>query len=151
MPAANVVIQNLSRQIKVIFMGEVKKVSVGSLQKGRYVVIEDTACVVTNTQTSRPGKHGHAKVRLEAVGLIDGKKRQVVMPGHDLIDSPVIEKRTAQVLSVAGNHANVMDNETYETFDLPIPDELKGEVQEGKFVLYWVVLNDKIIKQVKSE
>ena len=78
-------------------MAEVKQASVGGLQRGSYVVIDGVACRVTSTQTSRPGKHGHAKVRLTAVGLIDDKKRVTVMPGHDNIETPIIEKKTAQV------------------------------------------------------
>lgn len=124
--------------------------SVGSLQKGNYVVLEGAACKVVDTQVSRPGKHGHAKVRLTAVGLVDGKKRVVVMPGHDNIEVPIVEKKTAQVLSIQNNMANVMDSETYETFDLAIPDELKDQVVEGCNVLYWVILSDKLMKQVKS-
>ena len=131
-------------------MGEVKQVTVGSLQKGNFVVIDGAACRVVDIQVSRPGKHGHAKVRLQAIGLIDGRKRETVMPGHDKIDVPIIDKRTAQVLSVSGDVANVMDTETYETFDLKIPEELKGQVVDGCQVLYWVILNDKVMKQVKG-
>jgi translation initiation factor 5A len=127
-----------------------KIVSVGGLQKGNYVVVDGAACRVVDTQVSRPGKHGHAKVRLTAVGIVDEKKRIVVMPGHDSIEVPVIEKKTAQVLSVQDNMANVMDSESYETFDLKIPEELKGQVVEGCSVLYWVILNDKTMKQVKG-
>ena len=130
--------------------GDTKKASVSSLQKGSYVVIDGTACRVADTSTSRPGKHGHAKVRVVAVGLIDEKKRDVVMPGHDQVDVPVVDKRSAQVLSVAGDTANVMDGETYETFDLKIPEELKGQVAEGSQVLYWVILTEKVMKQVKT-
>ena len=111
--------------------GEIKRRSVGSLQVGNYVIIDGAACTVSGTQTSRPGKHGHAKVRLDAVGIVDGRKRQIVMPGHDEIEVPVIDKRNAQVLNISGDTANVMDSETYETFDLKIPDELKGEISEG--------------------
>ena len=132
-------------------MGETKQASVGSLQKGSYIVIEGAACRVTGTQTSRPGKHGHAKVRLEAVGIIDGKKRIIVMPGHDNITVPIVEKKTAQVLSIQNNTANVMDSATYETFDLKIPDDLKGQVVEGANVLYWEILEQKVMKQVKGE
>lgn len=124
--------------------------SIGSLQKGSYVVIDGAACKVTNTQTSRPGKHGHAKVRLEAVGMIDGKKRVIVGPGHDNIEIPIVEKKTAQVLSLQDNKANVMDSETYETFDLEIPEELKGQLVEGCNVLYWVILDKKVMKQLKG-
>ncbi|GIU68854.1 MAG: translation initiation factor IF-5A [Candidatus Woesearchaeota archaeon] len=132
-------------------MGDTVPKSVGSLQKGNYVVIDGVASIVTDTQTSRPGKHGHAKVRLVAVGIIDGKKREVVMPGHDNIDVPIIEKKTAQVLSINGDIANVMDSESFETFDLKIPEELKESCKEGSNVLYWIILNDKVMKQVKPE
>lgn len=131
-------------------MGDTKPVSVGTLQKGSFVVVEGVACRVVDMQTSRPGKHGHAKVRLSAVGLLDSKKRDIVMPGHDNIDVPVIDKKNAQVLSISADTANVMDSETYETFDLSIPEELKGQVVEGCSVIYWTILNDKVMKQIKS-
>jgi translation initiation factor 5A len=132
-------------------MAEVKHKSVGSLQKGNYVVLEDAACIVTDIKISRPGKHGHAKVNLTAVGMLDSKKRNTVMPGHDSIETPVIGKKNAQILSVTGNSCNVMDVETYETFDLAVPPELDGQVAEGQTVVYWIVLNDKVLKQIKSE
>ncbi|MGV8168861.1 MAG: translation initiation factor IF-5A [Candidatus Nanoarchaeia archaeon] len=132
-------------------MGEVKYKSVGSLQKGNYVVIDGVASIVTDVATSRPGKHGHAKVNMSAVGMFDGKKRNVVMPGHDNIEVPVIDKRNAQVLNINGDSCNVMDSETFETFDLKIPEELKGQIAEGVTVVYWSVLNDRVLKQLKSE
>lgn len=127
-----------------------KMQSVGTLQKGSYVLLEGAACKVSDTQVSRPGKHGHAKVRMTAIGLIDQKKRVVVMPGHDNVEVPIVEKRTAQVLSIQDENANVMDSETFETFDLVIPEELKGQVAEGTNVLYWVILEDKVMKQIKG-
>ena len=127
-----------------------KSVGANTLKSGSYLVMEGAACKVGNIQISRPGKHGHAKMRIEGVGILDGKKRIIVLPGHDHVEVPVIEKKTAQVLSVQGNTANVMDSETYETFDIKIPEELKADCQAGVNVLYWQGLNDKIMKQVKS-
>ena len=124
-------------------------IAANNVQKGSSIILEGVACKVVDVEISKPGKHGHSKVRVSAVGLIDEKKRIVVMPGHDNIEVPIIEKRTAQVLSVKGDTANVMDSETYETFDLKIPDEFKGQVVEGSSVLYWTILNEKVIKQVK--
>ena len=131
-------------------MSEIKHKSVGSLKKGDTVILEGAACVVSDLKVSRPGKHGHAKVNLTAVGMLDGKKRNTVMPGHDNIEVPVIGKRNAQVLSISGDSANVMDSETYETFDLKISPELKGKVTDGVAVVYWVILDDKVLKQVKE-
>lgn len=128
-----------------------KLVSVSTLKKGSYVIVDGAACRVVDLQVSRPGKHGHAKVRMQAVGILDNKKRETVMPGHDNIEAPVIDKRNAQVLSVAGDTANVMDSETFETFDMSIPDELKEEVKANVQILYWDILGDKLMKQVKPE
>ncbi|MCK5107568.1 MAG: translation initiation factor IF-5A, partial [Nanoarchaeota archaeon] len=48
-----------------------KPVCVSTIKKGSTVVIDGRACKVTDIQVSRPGKHGHAKVRMTGVGLID--------------------------------------------------------------------------------
>jgi len=128
---------------------EYKLVSVGTLKKGDTVIIDGAACKIVNTTTSRPGKHGHAKINMMAVGLLDDKKRNLIMPGHDKVEAPIIEKKNAQVLAVNGDSVNVMDTESYETFDLDIPEELKDEVTEGKEVLYWILMGLKVIKQVK--
>ena len=141
-------------------MADVKPVAIGTLSKGNYVVIEGSPCKVVDVQVSRPGKHGHAKVRLTGVGLIDGKKRIVVAPGHDHVDVPIVEKKAAQVLSLStrtdaeGNPikvANVMDSTTYETFDLDVPSELEGDVVEGISIMYWEIMDSKIMKQVKTD
>ncbi len=128
---------------------EKKLVSVGTLKKGDTIIIDGAPCKITDTATSRPGKHGHAKVNMMAVGLLDGKKRNVVMPGHDRVEAPIIEKKSAQILSVTGEKAHVMDMETYETFDMDIPEELKDQVKEGVEILYWLVMGTTVMKQVK--
>ncbi len=130
--------------------GETKFESVGALQKGSYIVIDVAACKVTDTKTSRPGKHGHAKVNLMAVGLIDEKKRNLVLPGHDNVEVPIIGKKNANVLSVTGNMANVMDSESFETFDMAIPEDLAGQVAPGMDVVYWEILSDRVMKQIKQ-
>lgn len=127
-----------------------KPVDVGSLKVGSYVVVDGIACTVKSIQISRPGKHGHAKSRIEAVGIIDGQKKIFIKPSHDKLDSPIIEKETAQVISVSGDSASVMDLKSYETFDLKIPEDLMSDVVEGVNVIYWIILNDKVMKQIKK-
>ena len=131
-------------------MSDTKMVGANQIQKGSFILMGGIACKVVDVEISKPGKHGHSKVRISAVGLVDDKKRIEVMPGHDNVEVPMIEKRNAQVLSVQGDKANVMDAETYETFDLKIPDEFKEQVVEGSSVLYWDIMNEKVIKQVKG-
>ncbi|MCD4666684.1 translation initiation factor IF-5A [archaeon] len=128
---------------------DIKLTSAGSLKVGNYIIMNGAPCIVKSIQTSRPGKHGHAKCRIEAVGMIDGSKRIEIFPGHDKVQVPIIEKKNAQVLSITESTANVMDMETYETFDLKIPEDLKAGLSEGAQVIYWKVMNEKIMKQVK--
>ena len=131
-------------------MGDKKIVPATSIKVGSYLIIDGVATRVVNLQISRPGKHGHAKVRIDGVGLIDGRKRALLTPGHENVEVPIIEKKSAQVLLVHDNMANVMDTESYETFDLEIPDELKDDVVPGANVLYWEILDKKVMKQVKE-
>jgi translation initiation factor 5A len=131
-------------------MASTKQESIGHLQKGSYIVIDGVACRVVDTATSRPGKHGHAKINLNAVGLLDNRKRNLVLPGHDMVEVPIIEKKNAQVLSVQGDTANVMDSESFETFDLKIPEEMAGTVTEGCVIVYWEILDQRVMKQLKT-
>ncbi len=127
-----------------------KTINANNVQKGSTIVLEGAVCRTIDVEISKPGKHGHSKVRISAIGLLDGKKRIVVMPGHDSIEVPIIEKRSAQVLSVQNKIANVMDTEAFETFNLEVPEELHGQVVDGCTVLYWVILDKKIMKQIKT-
>ena len=128
----------------------VKVVNAGSIKEGSFIIIDGIACKAVDVQTSKSGKHGHAKARIVAIGIIDNKKREVVLPAHDNVEVPIIEKKGAQVLSISGDKANVMDMETYETFDLDIPSELKETVTEGCQILYWTILGQKVMKQLKG-
>jgi len=126
-----------------------KIVGANSLQKGNYVIMDGAACKVTDVQISKPGKHGHSKVRFEGNGLIDDKKRVMVLPGHDNVEVPIIEKKNAQVLSITGNKASVMDLDSYETFELEIPEDLKDQLSDGCSIVYWVILDARVMKQLK--
>ena len=118
---------------------------VRTLKVNRYVVIDDEPCKIVSISTSKPGKHGEAKARIEAIGVFDGQKRSVVHPVKHKVTVPLIDKRTAQVVAIMGDHVQLMDLETYETFDLAIPEEFKGQLQPGKEISYLEALGKKKI------
>ena len=115
---------------------------------GTFLLLDGVAHQVKKMDVSKTGKHGHAKVRFEAVSAFTGKKKVMVIPGHDKFEVPMIDKRAAQVLSVSGNSVSVMDNENFENFDLDIPEELQGSVVDGVEVEYWLIEDDKLLKKV---
>lgn len=119
------------------------------LKKGGFVIINDVPCRVDKVQVSTTGKHGHAKVRVDAIGLLDGVRRNIVKPVHENVDVPIINKRNAQILAIMSDNAQLMDMETYEVFELPIPEELKGTLESGKEMQYFEVAGQRTLKQIK--
>ena len=124
-----------------------KMINATEVRVGTNIMIEGNACTVKSIDISKTGKHGHAKCRIEAVGIIDGKKRVFVIPGHDKLDVPLVEKRKGQVLSKGDKTISVMDLESFETLDVPCSDEIKDEVEEGVIVEYWDIEGIKIAKR----
>ncbi|MEM1688835.1 MAG: translation initiation factor IF-5A [Candidatus Anstonellales archaeon] len=114
--------------------GEVIFATGKDLKVGKYVVIDGIPCRVVEIDVSKPGKHGAAKMRVTGIGLFGGEKKVLLIPADAEVQVPVIRKRTAQVISVLGDTAQVMDKETYETFDVFVPEEVKESVSEGKEV-----------------
>ena len=118
---------------------------VRTLKVNRYMIIDDEPCKIMSISTSKPGKHGEAKARIEAIGVFDGQKRSVVHPVKHKIQVPIIDKRTAQVVALMGSNVQLMDMETYETFEMVIPDEYKGQLQPGNEISYLEALGRKKI------
>lgn len=117
--------------------------------EGKFIIIDDVPCKVTSLKISKPGKHGEAKVRLEAAGIFDGQKRVKVSPAGHKVRVPIVVKKTAQVVSIEGKRAQLMDLEDYSMFDAEIPDEFKDKMQEGGEVVLWRFGNNVMIKGVK--
>jgi len=125
---------------------------VSKLKVNSYVVIDDEPCRVVSTTTSKAGKHGSTKTRIVAIGLFNGAKKDIVLPSDSKIEVPVIDKRSAQVVSIMGNQLMLMDLETYETFETPFPTEedLASKIAEGVEVEYWDIMGRKKITRVKK-
>ncbi|HDO19220.1 MAG TPA: translation initiation factor IF-5A [Thermoplasmatales archaeon] len=118
---------------------------VRELRVNRYIIIDNEPCKIVSITTSKPGKHGDAKARIEAIGVFDNQKRSVVYPVKHKVQIPIIDKRTAQVISVSGDTVQLMDMETYETFELEIPEEFKGKLETGKEIQYIEALGKRKI------
>ena len=131
-------------------MGDKKPERVGALKEGRYVVIDNEPCKIEKIQTSAPGKHGSAKSRIDARGVFDNKRRSIVKPVDAKIDVPIIDKKSGMITAIIGDTLQLMDMETYETFELPVPEEVEGEIKEGVNIEYWETMGRIKIVRVKE-
>jgi translation initiation factor 5A len=117
-----------------------QQVEVKELKEGKYMIIDDEACVIKSITKSKPGKHGSAKARVEAIGLFDGQKRSYIGSVANKVYVPIVERKNAQIISIVGNIAQLMDMGDFSTFEIVIPEEYKDRVKEGEEVAYITAL-----------
>jgi translation initiation factor 5A len=134
-----------------------KPTELGSLKTGSYILLPVSdqptgdPCRITEYDTSKPGKHGAAKARIVAVGVFDGQKRPHVGPVSMQVHVPLIDKRAGQIVSITGSNFQLMDSETFETFDADLVDEeIEGKLQQGQDIEYWNVMDRIKIMRIKS-
>lgn len=105
--------------------------SMKEIKPGRFILIDGIPCRVVDLELSAPGKHGAAKARITAIGIFDGQKRTLLKPSNADVEVPVITKKKAQIVSISGNIAQLMDLESYETYELPVPEDLRSSAKPG--------------------
>ncbi|GAB7015951.1 translation initiation factor IF-5A [Methanogenium cariaci] len=108
-----------------------QQTEIGKLKEGRYVVVDDEPCKILSISTSKPGKHGAAKSRIDVVGIFDGIKRSIVQPVSAKTYVPIVERKSAQVISIAGNTIQFMDVKDYEMFELDVTDVQLKSIEAG--------------------
>ena len=125
---------------------------VGDLKVGSYAIIDDEPSQIVSLQKSKSGKHGSAKFRCSAISLFDGSKRSFVSPVDASIQIPIVEKKSAQVVSMTPASIQLMDLESYDVFDVAMPDdeEIRGKLEAGREVEYWHIMGRYKIQRVKG-
>ena len=113
---------------------------------GTNILLDGAPYTIKKIDVSKTGKHGHSKVRMEAVGIINGQKKVFVVPGHERMEVPMVDKRKGQVLSITDN-VNIMDLESFETLDVKCPEDIKSTLQANDNVEYWDIEGAKIVKR----
>jgi translation initiation factor 5A len=125
-----------------------KIVDATELKVGSYALFDGETCIIKSVDISKTGKHGAHKCRFDAIGVISGKKKCLMMPGNDRVEIPLIDKRQAQVLALTPTGVSVMDSVSFENFELSIPEEFAGQIKDGMSVEYWDMEGVKLIKRI---
>ena len=132
---------------------EKRMVNAGSLKVGRFIIIGEEPCKIVSFEKSKAGKHGHAKVRMVAIGFFDNNKRSVVYPADTSVQTPIIDKRTGQVISKTDRSVMIMDMENYQTLEIPLTDveeAASSKLEVGGQVEYWNILGKRRITRAKG-
>lgn len=125
-----------------------EQVEARTLKEGRYVLIDEEPCKIQSIDISKPGKHGSAKMKIEGSNIFTGAKRSMICTVSEKVYVPTIDKRRAQIVSAHGDKAQLMDMENYQMFDMPIPEEFKGQLEAGKEVEYTEAMGKQMLTRV---
>jgi len=120
----------------------------GSLKEGSWINIDGEPCQIVEVIHSKTGKHGSSKARLVAMSLFTGTKKTLMAPTNTNIEIPIIEKKSGQVISTSTTGVQLMDLESYEVFEAPMPTDL--QIQPSTTVEYWKALGKIKIMRVKE-
>jgi len=137
----------------------IRRTEIQKLKSGQYIMVEEEPCIIKSTERSKSGKHGHAKVRVVCVGMFDNNKRSITIPSGHMVDIPEIIKGNAQINFIEDTSINIMNLETYESFDVDWPqdDDLKNKLKEiqadpskisATQVEYWQLAGRTLINRV---
>jgi translation initiation factor 5A len=119
------------------------------LKPNGFVLIDDAPCRIERVDVSKSGKHGAAKARVEAIGLFDNRRRSLVKPADDTVEVPILEKKRAQIISIMGGKAQLMDLSDFSVFELEIPEERREKIKQGEEVDYFEIVGIRTLKELK--
>ena len=114
------------------------RVEIRTLKVGRYCGVDDRAYKINSISTSKPGKHGSAKARIELVDIFTGAKISHVGSVSSSINVPLIEKGTALVTHVEGSEVHAMNMRDHSMMILPLEEEM--DIEGGKEIMWMEAL-----------
>lgn len=126
--------------------------TLGNLKVGSFIIIDNEPCRIVEMSRAKTGKHGSAKAHVVAIGLFSKAKKTLVAPVDTQVEVPIIEKRVGQVIADMGDKVQVMDLETYETFEVEkefIDEKIRDKVQTGVEVEYLSVGGKRLIARLR--
>ena len=125
-----------------------EQVEIRELKEGRFILIDDEPCKIDSIEKSKPGKHGASKARIEARSIFTNSKRTLLGTVSDKAWIPIVDRRQAQLLSFHGGVAQLMDKDTFETFDIQVPEEFAEGLVAGSDVSYVTAMERRMITKM---
>ena len=106
------------------------------LKAGMYFLMNNEPVYVKRREVVAVGTHSHSKIKIYYTD-IHGKGERTVNFGHtDRVDVIDIVKKSGQLLSKSQNKAQIMDMQTYETFDANAEAELLKSLNANDEVIF---------------
>ncbi|KAL8756025.1 MAG: hypothetical protein Q9184_004632 [Pyrenodesmia sp. 2 TL-2023] len=103
-------------------------IQASQLAKGDFILIKGHPCKILSKSTSKPGKHGHAKVNFEALTLHPPFKKHTDMhPAHATVAAPIVKLTSYLLLDVNEGFLSLWDQHAGQ-----VKDDVKAPGAEGE-------------------
>ncbi len=126
-------------------------VNVRDIKAGKFIMIDGFPSKVVDVSSSKPGKHGSAKVQITGIGIFDGQKRMLFSHSGEDVEAPLLERKRGQVISVNGDSMVVMDLVSFENFDIAIPPDMEGTAEAGKEIDYIETMGRRLVMRIGKD
>jgi len=118
------------------------------LRKGGHVMIKQRPCKIVEMSTSKTGKHGHAKVKMVALDIFDGTKKEDLCPSTHNMDVPIVSRNDWQVTMIQDDYVTLMNDKGEEKEDLMVPEDDCGAELRKQYEAMENANNDNFILTV---
>jgi len=98
-------------------------------------MMQGNPCIITDTATSKTGKHGHAKVTFTGKGIFTEKKYSDVQPGHGIIPKCTVLKKEYPLTNIdeqEGSFSVIKEDGSEHVIDFDQKSE-EGQKMIGDF------------------
>lgn len=141
-------------------MSLTKPVKASALRKNGYVMLHGFPCKIVDMLTSRPGKHGHAKIHIVGLDLVTGKKYEDISPSTHTMKVPISDRKEYLVVDMGRDGIlALMDDGGYVRHDISvddvdmrknIADKLAKQEDQDVMVTVLKVLDKELVMAVKT-
>ncbi len=101
------------------------------VERGAYFKVRNDIYKLKRKELIAVGTHSHTKLKFFAKALFGGGEKDFTFGHTDNVEILDISKKRGQIISIEGKRAQVMDSESYETFDAEITDDVTDNLVEG--------------------
>jgi translation initiation factor 5A len=107
----------------------------GSIKKGGFMIIKDRPVKIAEVNTSKAGKHGHAKCHFVGIDIFTGQKMEDLVPSSHSVLVPNVKRTECLVLQITDEGClsllDEVSGETREDLKLPDDPDVANILREG--------------------
>lgn len=100
-----------------------------ALRINGYILIDNHPCKITNMSTSKPGKHGSAKINFIGIDIFTEKKYEHSITTTHNVESPIVNKNEYQLLDIDEDIVSYLDTKGEMQSDLVMPKLCNSDLE----------------------